>query len=92
MATTIGSFAFYNCTSLTTVSLPATPPSISTGYHGSIFAATGSNSSGTITVRVPAGAVSAYTSAWGVDAETPANSNSKYGGSHKAVIITDAAQ
>jgi hypothetical protein len=50
-------------------------------------------SSGTITVSVPAGVVSAYTSAWGVDAETPASGNtSVYGDYHNAIIITDAAQ
>jgi hypothetical protein len=87
-ATTIGEWAFYQCTSLTEVILPATPPSIG-GYT---FAYTGYNSSGTITVRVPTGAVSAYTSAWGVDAETPAGNDYVYGYSHKAVLITDAAQ
>jgi hypothetical protein len=61
------------------------PPSIS-----SIFAWTGSN--GTITIRVPAVAVSAYTSAWGVSASTSAGSSDVYGSNHKAVLITDAAQ
>jgi hypothetical protein len=42
---------------------------------------------------VPAGVVFAYTSTWGVDANTPAGSNqSVYGYEHKAVLITDAAQ
>jgi hypothetical protein len=42
---------------------------------------------------VPMGAVSAYTSAWGVDANTSAGGNvGVYGGDHKAVTITDAAQ
>jgi hypothetical protein len=91
-ATSIGSRAFYYCTSLELVSLPATPPSISAGVYG-IFPYTGSNSSGTITVRVPADAVSTYTSAWGVSANTSANGNtSVYGSNHKAVLITDAAQ
>jgi hypothetical protein len=84
-ATNIGNYAFGVGASLATVSLPATPPAIS-----SIFFYTGS--SGTITVRVPAGAVSAYTSAWGVDATTPAGGNTGvYGASHKAVFITNAA-
>jgi hypothetical protein len=96
-ATSIGIEAFWYCTSLTMVSLPATPPSISAGYNGGIFYDTGDygNSSGTITVSVPVGAVSAYTSAWGVSADTPANGNisvSVYGTNHKAVLITDAAQ
>jgi hypothetical protein len=94
-AETIGDYAFRECESLTAVSLPATPPSIPTGYYGAsgIFVSTGYNSSGTITVRVPAGAVSTYISAWGVSAETAANGNtSKYGSNHKAVLITDEAQ
>jgi hypothetical protein len=88
MATSIGTSAFSECTSLAAVSLPARPPSLGSG----IFSDTGS--SGTITISVPAGAVSAYTSAWGVSANASANSNSKYGGNyynHKAVLITDAA-
>jgi hypothetical protein len=90
-ATSIGSYAFYYCRALTSVSLPATPPSI----ESSIFIYTGYNagSTSTITVTVPSGAVSAYTSAWSVDADTPAGGNtSVYGGAHKAVLITDAAQ
>jgi hypothetical protein len=38
------------------------------------------------------GAVSAYTSAWGVDANTPAGNSSVYGNYHKAIRITDSAQ
>jgi hypothetical protein len=84
VAQTIGNYAFSGCTSLTDVGLPAAPPSIS-----SIFYDTGSD--GTITVSVPTGAVSAYTSAWGVDASTPAggSNTNKYGDNHKAVLITD---
>jgi hypothetical protein len=78
---------FTDCTSLTTLSLPATPPPI----ENTLFYNTGSD--GTITIRVPTVAVSAYTSAWGVDANTPENGNtSVYGESHKTVLITDAAQ
>jgi hypothetical protein len=85
-AETIDGNAFYGCTSLMAISLPATPPSIDR-----IFYYTGS--SGTITVSVPAGEVSAYTSAWGVDANTSASGNtSVYGANHKAVTITDVAQ
>jgi hypothetical protein len=88
----VGAFSY--CTSLTSVSLPATPPAIYTGYdYYGIFAYTGNGYSGTITIRVPAGVVFAYTSTWGVSASTSANGNtSVYGGSHKAVLITDAAQ
>jgi hypothetical protein len=90
-AQTIGDYVFYGCTSLAAVSLPATPPSISTGYDYGIFYAT--SSSGAITIRVPTGVVFAYTSAWGVSASTSANGNtSVYGSNHKAVLITDAAQ
>lgn len=42
------------------MSLPATSPSIGTGYYDGMFAYTGY--SGTITVSVPTGVVSAYTS------------------------------
>ncbi|MDR1221139.1 MAG: leucine-rich repeat protein [Treponema sp.] len=88
-ATTIDGGAFSWCESLASVSLPATPPSIG----NSIFSYTSWDSSGTIIVRVPASAVSAYTSAWGVDANTPAGDNTEvYGEYHPAVIITDAAQ
>jgi hypothetical protein len=84
---TIGDEAFQECMSLTTISLPATPPSL----WGGIFNNTGS--SGTITVSVPTGVVSAYTSKWGVSANTPAGGKTNvYGNDHKAVLITDAAQ
>jgi hypothetical protein len=66
------------------VSLPATPPSIGSNIFSYI------DSTGTITVSVPTGAVSAYTSDWGVDASTAANGNTDvYGENHKAVLITD---
>jgi hypothetical protein len=90
-ATSILDRVFYGCISLTSVSLPVMAPPISTGPSYGIFVNTGAD--GTITVSVPAGAISAYTSAWAVDAETPAGGNtSKYGDNHKAVLITDAAQ
>jgi hypothetical protein len=84
LATSIGDAAFSSCSALETVSLPATPPSVGS----SIFYYTGSD--GTITITVPAGAVSAYTSAWGVSAETANNGNtSVYGSNHKAVVISE---
>ncbi|MDR0410632.1 MAG: leucine-rich repeat domain-containing protein [Treponema sp.] len=55
-AQTIGDHAFSGCDNLTSVDLPATPPSIYMPFSGT-------GSSGTITVSVPTGAVSAYTSA-----------------------------
>jgi hypothetical protein len=86
--TSIGDSAFNSCMDLALVSLPATPPSIGNG----IFNNTGY--SGTITISVPTGAVSAYTSTWGVDAETSVKGSNTdiYGNYHKAVLITDAAQ
>jgi hypothetical protein len=88
VATSIGDYAFSG-TNLASVSLPATPPSIGSV----IFSYTGYDNSGIITISVPTGAVSVYTSAWGVDAETPAGGNTDvYGDYHKAVLITDAAQ
>jgi hypothetical protein len=89
VATDIGGAPFAYCENLESVSLPATPPSIGTGYNG-IFNYTGST--GTITISVPIGAVSVYTSTWGVSASTPANGNtSVYGEGHKAVFITGVA-
>jgi hypothetical protein len=95
-ATTIA-YAFYGCSRLTTVILPATPPFIDTlevgeGRCNGIFYYTdfATNVGGAITVRVPVGTVSAYTSAWRVSANTPADGNtSVYGDYHKAVLITD---
>jgi hypothetical protein len=89
VAKNIGNYAFYECTSLTTMSLPATPPSLG----GAIFYDTGYGS-GTITISVPTGAVSAYTSAWGVSSYTSAGNSysSVYGDYHKAISITGGAQ
>jgi hypothetical protein len=87
---TLGSQVFSDCANLTSVSLPATPPSLNAD-DPRIFISTGST--GAITVAVPTGKVSAYTSEWGVDADTPAYGNEYiYGFYHKAVLITDAAQ
>jgi hypothetical protein len=81
--TTIDYTAFAGCESLSSVSLPATPPTIGSD----IFYRTGS--SGTITITVPSGAVSAYTTAWDVSATTATGGNTtKYGDNHKAVVIT----
>jgi hypothetical protein len=87
-ATSIGARAFDQCTSLTEVSLPATPPSIASIGGSGLFAYTGST--GTITVSIPGGALSAYTSAWNVSANTAANgARGVYGSDHKAVRIRD---
>jgi hypothetical protein len=73
---------------LTTVSLPATPPTIAIASSG-IFISTSSGSSSKITVAVPgAAAVTAYTTAWGVSAVTAAGGKANvYGSGHKAVTI-----
>jgi hypothetical protein len=85
-AATIGYGAFYYCSSLTSVNLPATPPSIASIGGSGLFAYTGST--GTITVSIPADALRAYTSAWGVTVNTAANGNQYvYGSDHKAVRI-----
>jgi hypothetical protein len=90
---TIGDQAFVLCASLVSVSLPTAPPSIGSDIFSYTSSDGSDGSDGTITVLVPASAVPVYTSAWGVDAETPAGGNAViYGDGHKAVLITDAAQ
>jgi hypothetical protein len=43
-----------------------------------------------LTIRVPSGAVSAYTAVWGVYADALVNENrTAYGYVHKAIVITD---
>jgi hypothetical protein len=70
------------------VSLPAIPPSRYIGSDYGIFHST--SSTGTITITVPVGAVSAYTSKWGVPTSISANgATSVYGENHKAILITD---
>jgi hypothetical protein len=55
-----------------------------------VFVNTNTGAGAMLTIRVPSGAVSAYTSAWGVSADTAANGNTgKYGSSHKWIVITD---
>jgi hypothetical protein len=83
-ATKIDSLAFYRCTSLKMLNLPATPPTL--GYN--VFSYTEGN--GTLTIRVPS--VAAYTNTetgWGVKAETGAwGDTPRYGDYHKAITIT----
>jgi hypothetical protein len=82
-ATSINSYAFA-FTSLTSLSLPATPPVLA---KGDVFRDT---RGGTLYIRVPAGAVTAYTSQWGVAADTAASGKSGvYGSGHSRIIITD---
>jgi hypothetical protein len=90
-----GERPFYICTSLTTVFLPAKPPTMTI-----IFMFTGAlpdtisfgGFSDKITIIVPGeAAVSAYTTAWGVDKVTEARGNvGKYGLDHTAVTIAAA--
>ena len=62
-ASSIGTYAFSGCAALTTLSLPLAPPSLVNGP----FRDTYSNSpTATLLIRVPSGAVGAYTAAWGV--------------------------
>jgi hypothetical protein len=82
-ATTIGESAFGGCTALTDLTLGSNPPSL----VSSPFSSTGS---GTLTIHVPAGKVTDYTTAWGVAVFTAAIGNTpKYGSNHKAITITD---
>jgi hypothetical protein len=87
--TGIGGNAFWDCTSLSSVSLPATPPTIVPGELHGMFYAT-NNGSSEITIVVPnAAAVTAYKNAWG-----EADAGGKpgvYGSNHKAVTIEAAA-
>jgi hypothetical protein len=92
-ATTIGRSAFADSTSLTTVYLPATPPVIAKGKSYGIFYVP-NEASNKITIVVPnAEAVAAYTTAWGVEAETAAGAKEDvYGNKHSAVTIEAAVQ
>jgi hypothetical protein len=84
-AVTIGEYAFYGCDALETVRLPADPPTLG---GTNVFTDTGAGT--TLYIRVPAGRVSAYTTAWGVSANTAANGDTgKYGNNHKQIVITD---
>jgi hypothetical protein len=57
-----------------------------------VFAHTQSSyGSSAITITVPSGSSSEYTSAWGVPAATAAEGNtSKYGSSHNAISIVES--
>jgi hypothetical protein len=78
------------CTGLTTMTMPAAPPT----YGGAIFYETSGGSSSTITITVPSTtAVAAYISKWKVVAETGNYGNTNvYGYNHKAVTIKAAVQ
>jgi hypothetical protein len=89
LAQSIGENAFYYCTALVTLELPAVPPSLGPG----VFKNTDSYSYPDLYINVPTGAVGNYTSStlpgWGVLADTAAGTNSgKYGDYHKRILIT----
>jgi hypothetical protein len=76
--------AFSECTTLTNLYLPATPPALG----ASVFQDTGS--SGTLSIHVGSGNIGAYTSTWGVSVNTSAGGNTgKYGTNHKAINIVN---
>jgi hypothetical protein len=86
-ATAIGNSAFFYCTALGSLSLPASPPSLGSD----VFYGTKNGASTTLTIRVPSGKVTDYTTTWGVSAETAAGGNTGvYGTDHKAITITDS--
>ncbi|MDR2444696.1 MAG: leucine-rich repeat protein [Spirochaetaceae bacterium] len=85
--TNIGDSTFSNCYNLVSLSLPASPPTLGK----TVFDST-KNSSGTstgLTIRLPSsGNVSAYTSAWKVQANTPEGDSLAYGYTHRQILIT----
>jgi hypothetical protein len=86
----IGSSAFSRCYALATVSLPAAPPVLEPNVFSETNILGGTDT--TLTIRVPQGAVDAYTAAagWGVSADTAddaAAAAAKYGVNHKRIVI-----
>jgi hypothetical protein len=86
-ATTIGDSAFYHCYDLSSLTFGRdTAPWPTLGSE--VFAYT--SSSWPLTIHVPPGTVSDYTSTWGVSASTANNGNTAvYGNFHKAITIVD---
>jgi hypothetical protein len=83
----IGNYAFMACTALTTLKLPAGPPSLA---GSDVFKDT--NSGGILYIVVPPGAVDTYTTTWTVTSTTAAGGNtSVYGTNHKEITITATA-
>jgi hypothetical protein len=83
-AVNIGPAAFHDCTALTSLTLPAVPPTL----ESAVFKDTGN--SGTLEIYVGSGNVEAYTTAWGVSAETAFGVNSTaYGSNHKTIHIVE---
>jgi hypothetical protein len=86
-ATSIDNSAFYGCSALTSLSLPASPPSLNSNVF---YYTQDNNSASTLTILVPQGQVSAYTSAWSVMADTAALGDTyRYGDYHKRILITE---
>jgi hypothetical protein len=89
-ATSIGEGAFNGCRALTTLGLPAGPPTLGASvFNDTYYYYAG----GALNIRVPAGKVGAYTTAWGVSVDTAANTSMEtptaYGVRHKQIVITD---
>jgi hypothetical protein len=85
-ATNIGSTAFFECSSLNNLTFgkdTAPWPVLA----GSAFMSTGT---GSLTIHVPSGKLTDYTSAWGVLPYTAADGNTAiYGTNHKEITIVD---
>jgi hypothetical protein len=91
-ATAIGTLAFNGCKALASVNFPATPPTLGSAVFQNTYDS--GSPTAVLTIHVPSGAVSAYTSSvapgWGVIQDTEADWNTgKYGVGHKAITITD---
>jgi hypothetical protein len=82
---------FRSCYALSSLTLPASPPSLVSNPELFLYTGTGAGTGTTLNIHVgSAAAVSAYTSAWGVSATAAANSIiDKYGNGHKAVNIVE---
>jgi hypothetical protein len=83
-AAAFGNKAFIYCAALATVDLGASPPALGSD----VFAGINSNSGAALTIRVPQGAIGAYTGAgW---TTTPAGGNpARYVRDHKRIVIEE---
>jgi hypothetical protein len=83
-AAAIGDGAFYRCTALTTVKLGAAPPALGSGvFYGTYF-----NAGAALTIRVPQGAIGAYTAAGWTSAEA-GEDPARYGRDHRRIVIEE---
>ena len=85
----LGYYLFGGSTGIETLRLPVSPPNLGQDPLCT-FTDTKDNAGTTLTIVVPKGKVTDYTSAWGVLADTAAGANTnKYGDNHKRIVITD---